>query len=330
MASFMAAEIKEVTPLLRVQRRAMTADDEHFVTEFEALRWPLERWHHRDHVKLAYLYLIRYGLAEAAEQLRDGIKAHNAARGIVDSPTGGYHETMTQAWLRLINVVLCEYGPAESADAFCEAHPELSQVKTLRLFYSRERFMSARAKSEFVEPDLAPLPWTEKPVIKLVPITPDVVAAFKDVRLRALQDSPQAFGSTYAKESQFGDDEWLRRSERWATPRRGGWLAMDGDAPCGIVVGDCDRADPTVAWIMSMWVVPTHRRMGAGRRLVEALLRWAVTQDYRVVRLEVVCTNDAAIRFYESMEFVKTGRTCIYPNDPSLFEYEMERRLLHA
>ena len=133
-------------------------EDEQFLSEFEAQRWPLERWHHRDHVKLAYLYLVRYGPDEAMTRLRIGIKGHNAARGIVDSPTGGYHETMTQAWLRLVHVVLCEYGPTENADAFYEAHPELSQVKVLRLFYSRELFMSARAKVEFVEPDLAALP----------------------------------------------------------------------------------------------------------------------------------------------------------------------------
>ena len=65
---------------------------------------------------------------------------------------------MTQAWLRLVDLVLREYGPAVEADAFVEQHPELSEKKTLRLFYSRERFMSAEAKVSFVEPDLTPLP----------------------------------------------------------------------------------------------------------------------------------------------------------------------------
>jgi len=133
-------------------------DDETFLAEFEAQRWPLEKWHHRDHLKLAYLYLMRNSLAEAAVKIRAGIIAHNKARGIVNSPTSGYHETMTQVWLRLVAATIREYGPAENADAFYERSPQLHEKKTLRLFYSRELFMSPRAKIEFVEPDLTGLP----------------------------------------------------------------------------------------------------------------------------------------------------------------------------
>lgn len=134
------------------------AGDAEFLAEFEACRWPLDQWRHRDHVRLAYLYLRAHPFDEAARRIRAGIKAHNAAHGIPDLPTSGYHETMTIAWLRLVDLVLAEYGPEATGDAFCDAHPELSQKKTLRLFYSKELFMSARAKVELVEPDLAPLP----------------------------------------------------------------------------------------------------------------------------------------------------------------------------
>jgi hypothetical protein len=69
---------------------------------------------------------------------------------------------MTQAWLRLVQLTLCEYGPAETADVFFEQNPQLSQKKVLRLFYSRELFMSPRAKAEFLEPDLTALPRSGK------------------------------------------------------------------------------------------------------------------------------------------------------------------------
>jgi hypothetical protein len=134
------------------------ASDAEFLASFEAQRWPLDQWHHRDHIRLAYLYLRSLPFDQATDRIRAGIRAHNAAHGVPDQPTSGYHETMTIAWLRLVEVVLQEYGPEETADAFCDAHPELSQKKTLRLFYSKERFMSAEAKAVFVEPDLAPLP----------------------------------------------------------------------------------------------------------------------------------------------------------------------------
>ena len=129
-----------------------------FLREFEAGHWPLEMWHHRDHVKLAYLYLRQHPFDEAAAKLRDGIRAHNAAHDLHDFPTSGYHETMTRAWLHLVDLVIREYGPSDNADLFFEQYPGLSQKKTLRLFYSRELFMSPDAKLQFVTPDLAPLP----------------------------------------------------------------------------------------------------------------------------------------------------------------------------
>jgi hypothetical protein len=132
--------------------------DAEFLQAFEAQRLPLDQWHHRDHIRLAYLYLRQLPFDQAAARIRAGIKAHNAAHAIPDLPTSGYHETMTIAWLRLVAMVLHEYGPEQTADAFCDAHPELLQKKILRMFYSKDLFMSSRAKAEFVEPDLAPLP----------------------------------------------------------------------------------------------------------------------------------------------------------------------------
>jgi len=137
-------------------------DDEAFLRQFEGGTWPLDKWHHREHIKVAYLYLLRYPLEIAISKIRAGIRAYNTAHGVPDLPTRGYHETMTQAWMRLVHCTLCEYGPAESADAFYQRSPQLSETKVLRLFYSAELFMSPRAKAEFVEPDLAPLPRSRK------------------------------------------------------------------------------------------------------------------------------------------------------------------------
>jgi hypothetical protein len=132
--------------------------DAEFLTDFEAQRWPLDRWHHRDHIRLAFLYLTSFTFDVALDKIRAGIRAHNSAHGIANTPTSGYHETMTVAWLRLVEMVLREYGPSGDGEAFCQDHPELLEKKTLRLFYSRARFMSIEAKSRFVEPDLTPLP----------------------------------------------------------------------------------------------------------------------------------------------------------------------------
>jgi hypothetical protein len=133
-------------------------NDEEHLQRFEDHTLPIERWNHRAHLKVAYLYLQRYSFAETLSHLQTGIRAYNTAKGIVDSPTGGYHETMTQAWLHLVHTTLCQFGPADSADAFFDAQSQLNGKRALLLFYSRDRIMSAEAKASFVEPDLAPLP----------------------------------------------------------------------------------------------------------------------------------------------------------------------------
>ena len=136
--------------------------DDQFLAEFAAGRIPLEDWHHRKHIRLAYLYLNRYPFAEAMDRMRTGLQKFIAAHNVPDSPTSGYHETMTRAWMQLVDVTLREYGPADSSDIFCDQHPQLMEKKALRLFYSRDLLMSPEAKREFVELDLAPLPIARK------------------------------------------------------------------------------------------------------------------------------------------------------------------------
>ena len=128
--------------------------DDEFLAAFEACT--LEEFHHRDHIKVTYLYLRRHPLDEAIAKVRTGLQALAVAWSApVDDPEKGYHETMTQAWVRLVHLTLREYGVAECADAFCDQQPHLMQKTRLQLFYSRERLMTWEAKREYVQPDLA-------------------------------------------------------------------------------------------------------------------------------------------------------------------------------
>jgi hypothetical protein len=94
-------------------------------------------------------------------RLRAGIKAYNAAHSVVESATGGYNETTTRAFLHLIAAVMHAYAdthPVSDSDSFCEMHPQLMSKHVLRFFYSPQRRMLPAAKTEFIDPDLAPLP----------------------------------------------------------------------------------------------------------------------------------------------------------------------------
>jgi|ERR1043165_9403921 hypothetical protein len=116
----------------------------------------LDEFHHRDHIKVTFLYLRRYPLDEAIAKVRTGLQTLAKAWGApTDDLERGYHETMTQAWVRLVNLTMNNHISADSADAFCDQHPQLLQKERLKLFYSRQRLMTWDAKRSFIEPDLA-------------------------------------------------------------------------------------------------------------------------------------------------------------------------------
>ena len=162
-------------------------------------------------------------------------------------------------------------------------------------------------------------------MIILETITPQNALLFKDVRLRALQDLPTAFSATYAKESQLTDTDWVRRAAQWSSEKSVGYVAMDAGIACAIASGLLDSDDATRANLYSMWVAPTHRRLGIGRNLVDAIIDWARARSARAILLLVTSNNNGAIKFYQQLGFTLTGRTEPYRNDPSLLNYEMRR-----
>ena len=136
-------------------------DDRELLAQFESRTLPFAQWTHRAHVKVAFLYLREHGFDAALNRLRTGIKSYNAANNVPDTPTSGYNETTTHAFLHLIHATMRAYGevlPTPDAECFCDAHPQLQHRHALRLFYSPQRRMHPDAKTRFVEPDLAPLP----------------------------------------------------------------------------------------------------------------------------------------------------------------------------
>jgi GNAT superfamily N-acetyltransferase len=150
---------------------------------------------------------------------------------------------------------------------------------------------------------------------------------YKETRLRALKDTPSAFGSTYAREFAFTDDEWRQRTANLASGRAIGFLAMDEDQPCGLVAALPSEEIPGCFTVVSMWVSPTHRRLGVGMLLINGIREWAANRNARELCLMVTSNNPSAMDFYLRLGFTPTGHTEPYPNDPALFEHEMLLRV---
>jgi hypothetical protein len=128
-----------------------TANDEEFIRQFEACTLAAECFHHRDHVKLAWLYLRRHSLLETLQKFSEGIKRFAAARG----KSNLYHETITWAYVFLIHERLQRAGGKQNWEDFTAANADLFdwQNNVLKTYYREETLRSDLARRIFVFPD---------------------------------------------------------------------------------------------------------------------------------------------------------------------------------
>jgi hypothetical protein len=126
---------------------------------FEDGTLPAAQWTHQAHLMVGLWYASRLPAEAALDAMRAGILRLNRVHGVVTTPTRGYHETITRAYLRLIGRFVVEDGGEDSwgerAERLLARHGERDH---LLLYYSRDRLMSPEARVGWVEPDLRPLP----------------------------------------------------------------------------------------------------------------------------------------------------------------------------
>ena len=128
--------------------------DEDFLRAFEDLSLPVELFHHREHIRVAWLYLKSSDASRAAERMSASIRRFANHHGA----TQKYHHTLTLAWMRLVAAALVETPEDYSFAQFLAANPELGDKNVLGKYYSNELLQTTAAREGWVEPDLQPLP----------------------------------------------------------------------------------------------------------------------------------------------------------------------------
>jgi ribosomal protein S18 acetylase RimI-like enzyme len=142
------------------------------------------------------------------------------------------------------------------------------------------------------------------------------------IRLRALADTPDAFGSTLNDELNIPDERW---SSRLAAPDAATFIAVRDDHDVGLVVGAPIDGD---AGLFSMWVAPEARGEGVGDALVRAVIGWATDRGHERIVLGVGDFNQSAIDLYKRSGFEPTGRRgTLPPPRTHITEHQLALRL---
>jgi len=150
---------------------------------------------------------------------------------------------------------------------------------------------------------------------------------YKALRLRALDDAPDAFGSTLAREEAFSDNIWQNRlagdEASWNLPL----LAKVDGEPVGLAWGRIEISDPSTANLYQVWVAPGHRGFGLGKLLLDTIITWAKKKNARYLYLGVTVQDSPAMRLYSRAGFETIGETQPLRPDSKLVEQSMRLKL---
>jgi hypothetical protein len=128
--------------------------DEEFLVAVESCTLPNAAFHHRDHVRLAWIYVCRFGYQAGSERMAASIRRYAAHHGA----TAKYHETITRAWMDLVQHAVASAKHLATFDAFLAANAALDDPNALAAYYSPELLASPAARQEWLPPDLRSLP----------------------------------------------------------------------------------------------------------------------------------------------------------------------------
>ncbi len=153
--------------------------------------------------------------------------------------------------------------------------------------------------------------------------TEDDWPTVRELRLRALEDSPDSFGPSLAGALEQPESYW----RAWARGRPGrlqAWIGQHTGEGAGLVSGSVD--DGGAGHFGALWVAPELRGGGLGERLVDTVCTWLEDQGCTRIELHVTEGNPAE-RLYRRLGFTRTGGRYPLREGSPLFEVTMFREV---
>ena len=130
---------------------------------------------------------------------------------------------------------------------------------------------------------------------------------YKALRLRALADSPGAFGSIFAETERRSDTSWQNQLAGDDSALNLPLIAEVDGEQIGLAWGRIKKSDPDLANLYQMWVAPSHRGLGVGEMLLKSVIAWAGEKNARHLDLGVTVRDSFAMRLYKRLGFEIVG-----------------------
>ncbi len=130
-------------------------EDVKFKDRFEAGKVPPADFHHREHLKLVYVYLCESDVQAANDRMCVSLRKFLKDN---DVPASKYHETLTMSWVQAVKHFMVKAGAPNSFEEFIAADERLLDTSIMLTHYEKDTLFSERARTEFVQPDVEPIP----------------------------------------------------------------------------------------------------------------------------------------------------------------------------
>ena len=145
-------ELPRQTPPYLADEAALEA----FIAAWRAGTLPKTAWTHAAHVAVcAYYGWADVPLDEVFAAMKAGIVAYNEAVGTANTPTSGYHETLTRFWAGTVVAHLAAVRQPTRLEAVRAAVAAFGEARNLHAaHYSFDVVRDPSARATWVAPDL--------------------------------------------------------------------------------------------------------------------------------------------------------------------------------
>ena len=128
-----------------------------FLSAFEDGTYPKSDWTHAAHLVAGSSYLYALGHDAALDHMRDRVRHYNLATGGQNTPTSGYHETLTRFWFLVLDL-LHQHARPTSRVAFTHlaVHHFGHRSNLHAAFYNINVVASREARASWLPPDRIP------------------------------------------------------------------------------------------------------------------------------------------------------------------------------